>query len=234
MEDSTQSITSYDLHRMHYCWQTKQQCQQAAPDEQGQGTMNCFELCSFQAVPQDPHSNKLRPFKTPAQTLLCPPTDTHQSLQSHMHPSVPCTLQCTSVQSYCCCHSLPDEQVHKFTPCSASLFTSPCMWLQGLLVPTPHSLQQSAERGKGGGRKKEQVGTFFRGPVIFYLISQELLDYKSKVCQRKREDNKTQTRALHSSLHQEKSHPRAKPATFLGPLTLFRVFISLRALLWDS
>lgn len=58
-----------------------------------------------------------------------------------MHLSVPCALRCTSVQSYCRSHSLPDRQVHKFTPCSASLFTSPYMWLQGLLVPTPHSLQ---------------------------------------------------------------------------------------------
>lgn len=133
------------------------------------------------------------------------------------------------VQSYC--QSLHDRQVHKFTPCFISLITSSYMWLQGLIVPTPYSVQPSAEMGKGKEakevEKKEQVGTFFRGPVIFYLISQELLDYKSKVCQRKREDNKTQSGALHSSLHQEKSHPRAKPATFIGPLTLFRVSVSL-------
>jgi hypothetical protein len=35
------------------------------------------------------------------------------------------------------------------------------------------------------GRRQKQVGAFFRGPVIFYLISPELLDYKSKVYQRK-------------------------------------------------
>lgn len=64
------------------------------------------------------------------------------------------TLQCTSVQSYCCSHSLPDRQVHKFTLCSVSLFMSPYMWLQGLLVPTPHSLQQSAERK---GREAKEV-----------------------------------------------------------------------------
>lgn len=154
------------------------------------------------------------------------------SSRSDIHLSVPYTPQSTSVQSYCCSHSLPDREVHKFTPCSVSLCTSPYLWLQGLLVLTPHAPQQSAERtwrgGEAeGGRKTEQVWTFFRGPVIFYLISQELLDYKSKVCRRKREDNKTQIAALHSSLHQEKSHPRAKPATFLGPLTLFRVSLSL-------
>lgn len=112
----------------------------------------------------------------------------------------------------------PLRKVHKFTLCSVSHFMSTCS--------TP-SAAVCREKGGRGGRKKEQVGTFFRGPVIFYLISQELLDYKSKVCQRKREDNKTQTAALHSSLHQEKSHPRAKPTTFLGPLTLFRVSLSL-------
>lgn len=99
-------------------------------------------------------------------------------------------------------------QVHKFTLLS---------------LPLCYSLQRAGR----GGRRKEQVGTFFKDPVIFYLISQELLDYKSKVCQRKREDNRTQTAASHSSLHQEKSHPRAKPPTFLGPLTLFRVSLCL-------
>lgn len=46
------------------------------------------------------------------------------------------------------------------------------------------ALTASVCRESGGkeGRSIEQVGTFFRGPVIFYLISQELLDYKSKVC----------------------------------------------------
>lgn len=78
-------------------------------------------------------------------------------------------------------------------------------------------------------REREQAGTFFRGPVIYYLISQELLNYKSKVCQR--ENNKTQTQAAHSSLHQEKSHPRAEPATVLGPLILFCIVISPWALL---
>lgn len=99
--------------------------------------------------------------------LCCVHLQTDTKASSHTCIPQCLVLSSASVQSYCCSHSLPDEQVHKFTPCSASLFTSPYMWLQGLLVPTPHSLQQSAERGKRGGRKKEQVGTFFRGPVIF-------------------------------------------------------------------
>lgn len=94
------------------------------------------------------------------------------SSRSDIHLSVPYTPQSTSVQSYCCSHSLPDREVHKFTPCSVSLCTSPYLWLQGLLVLTPHAPQQSAERtwrgGEAeGGRKTEQVWTFFRGPVIF-------------------------------------------------------------------
>lgn len=113
---------------------------------------------------------------------------------------------------------------------SSHLHTCDCRGSLSQLRTLCNSLQRGKRRGGKGGRINEQVGTFFRGPVIFYLISQELLDYKSKVCQRKREDNKTQTGALHSSLHQEKSHPRAKPATFLGPLTLFRMSLSLRGL----
>lgn len=186
MEDSRQSITSYDLHRMHYCWEFKQQCQQAAANEQCQGTMHCLSCGSF-TVPKDSHSNQLCPPKTTAQTLLCPPTGRPR----HQASSLTCICQCLVVSSALlhratAAHSLPDRQVHKFIPCSVSLITSPYLWLQGLLVPTPHSLHQSAERGERrggkGGRKKEQVGTFFRGPFIFYLISQELLDYKSKVC----------------------------------------------------
>lgn len=101
----------------------------------------------------------------------------------------------------------------------------------GLPCPNSTLFATVCREGKEGEgtevKTKEQVGTFFRGPVIFYLISQELLDCKSKVCRKKREDNKTQTGALHSIRYQEKSHPRAKPATFLGPLTLFRVSVCL-------
>lgn len=232
LEDSRQSITSYDLHRCITADNSSSSANKLLLMSRG------GEQCTVWVVVHS-HSPSRLSFKqalssqdNSSDSVVSTQRQTKtQSFQSDVHLSVPHTLQCTTVQSYCCSPSLPDRQVHKFTPCSVSLFTSPYSWLQGLLVPTPHSLQQSAQRGdrRGGkgGRKKEQVGTFFRGPVIFYLISQELLDYKSKVCQRKREDNKTQTGALHSSLHQEKSHPRAKPATFLGPLTLFRVSSSL-------
>lgn len=74
-------------------------------------------------------------------------------LQTYTKPSVTrasaTNPQSTSVLSYCSSHLLPDGQVHKFTPCSVSVYTSAYMLPQGFVVPTSRSLQQSAERGEG-------------------------------------------------------------------------------------
>lgn len=214
--------TSYDLHMMHNRWQFKSRCQQAGPNEQRQGTMPCLSCGSFtqslKALIQT------RSVLSRQQLRLC---CVHLQTPSHAFVSALCSpvhfcaellpLSFTSWQAGSQVYTLFSFPLHVSIHVTAG-------------APCPNSTLPAivCREGKGGEvEKKEQVGTFFRGPVIFYLISQELLDYKSKVCQRKREDNKTQTEAVHSSLHQEKSHPRAKPATFLGPLTLFRVSLSL-------
>ncbi len=235
MEDSRQSITSYDLHRMHHCWQFKQRCQQAASNEQWQGTIHCLSCGSFTQSLKTLIQTRSVLSRQQTQTLLCPPADKPR----HQAPSLTCICQCLVLSSALLCrataaliHFLTGRftSLHPVQFPSSRLHTCDCRGSLSQLHTLCNSLQRGERRGGKWGRKKEQVGTFFRGPVIFYLISQELLDYKSKVCQRKREDNKTQTGALHSSLHQEKSHPRAKPATFLGPLTLFRVSLYLRGL----
>lgn len=99
-----------------------------------------------------------------------------------------------------------------------------------ILLPTDFRSSLSQLRkpvwgGRAEGREwgkeesKKQVGTFFRGPVIFYLISPELLDYKSKVCQRKTEDNNTH-RSCTFQPPQGKGPSWGKAGNFLWPTLL--------------
>lgn len=152
-----------------------------------------------------------------AQTPSCPPTRRTEP----------------PVQSYCCSHSLPDRQVHKFTPCSvsptASLHTCDCRGSLYQLHILPATVCREGERKV---EKKRAGWNIFQGSCHFLSDQPGAvgLQIKSVPKKKRRQQNtaeQSRQETLHSSLHQEKSHPRAKPATFLGPLTLFRVSLCL-------
>lgn len=199
-EDSRQSGASYVWHDR---WLTEQQCQRGAPNEQCRIALS--RASSLQSLVEDSSSDS--PVSTDRQTATT------------------CICQCLLFSG-----ALILLLSDRFT--SLHAVQLPCyMWLQGLLVPTLHSLHQSAGRGEGRRRQKERGNRLehFSGVPSFIIWSARSCWTTNQKCakEKERENNKTQTRAVHSSLHQEKSHPRAKPATFLGPVILFSVFISV-------
>lgn len=189
----------------------ERQCQQAGPNEQRQ-EQSCVWVELHSHSPSR-LSFTPRPLRPTAHTLLCPPA-----------PALTCVCQWLV-----CRASAADRQVHKFTPCSVSLFTSAYMWLQGLLVPTPLSVQPSAESGEEGRKRGRQNRLeHFSGVLSFFIWSaRSCWTTNQKCAKEKGKTTEHRQELLHSTLHKEKSHPRAKPATFLGPLTLFWVSLSL-------
>lgn len=68
-------------------------------------------------------------------------------------------------------------------------------------------------------RKKEQVGTFFSGPDFFFIWSARSCWTTNQKCAKEESRQQNTDRSL-AFLSPQKSHPQAKPATFLGPLWL--------------
>lgn len=105
-----------------------------------------------------------------------------QTGRQHTHLSVSSILLCAN--------ALSGRQVHKFRCCSAFL----CMWLQGVLVPTPQSLHQSAERPKeGGGRKTENRLEHFLGVPSFIIWSARSCWTTNQKCAKERERRQQKT-----------------------------------------
>lgn len=234
MEDSRQSPTSYDLHRMHYCWQFKQQCQQAAPNEQWQWTMHCLSCGSF-----------TQSLKTRVQT---------SSVLSRQQISLCCVHLQTDQDT-----KLPVWRafVSVYSPvhlCAEQLLLSFTFWLAGSQVytlfsfplhvsilvtagaPCPNSaLSATVCREEKGGEAKEVESTnrleHFSGVLSFFIWSARSCWTTNQKCAKEKEKTTKHRQELCIPASTRKSPIlRQSRQLFLGPLTLFRVSLSLYGL----
>lgn len=163
------------------------------------------------------------------QTLLCLPTDIHKAF-SHT----------------CICHYSPEHF------CTELLQLSVTSWWAGSQVYTlfssrlhvsiyvttgvrcPNFTLTTAVCREGRRVERENRLEHFSGVLSFFLSDQpEAVGQQVISVPKKKRRQQNTDKSLHSNLHQEKSHPQAMPATFVGPLILFCVFISHQSLLWD-
>lgn len=162
-----------------------------------------------------------------AQTLSCPPTRRTEP----------------PVQSYCCSHSLPDRQVHKFTPCSvsptASLHTCDCRGSLYQLHILPATVCREGERKV---EKKRAGWNIFQGSCHFLSDQPGAvgLQIKSVPKKKRRQQNTAeQSRAEQTGDFAFQPPPGKVPSSgkagnFPWPTySLSSVFMSRQTLLWD-
>lgn len=236
MEDSRQSITSYDLHRMHYCWQFKQQCQQAAPNEQRQGTMRCLSCGSF-----------TQSLKTLFQTsavlsrqqlrLCCVHLQTGQDTKLPVWHAFVSAL-CSPV------HFCAELLLLSFTSWRAgsqvyTLFSFPLHVSIHVTAgaPCPNSTLSAAvcREGEGGEAERQNRLEHFSGVLSFFIWSARSCWTTNQKCAKEKEKTTKHRQELCIPASTRKSPILGQSRQLFSwpTYSLSSVFVSLRTLWWD-
>lgn len=188
-----------------------------------------FELRFIHSVPQGSHSNALCPFKTTAQTLLCPPTDTK-----------PCICQCLVLSGALLCkataaliHFLTGRftSLHPVQLPSSRLHTCDCRGSLSQLHTPCNSLQRGERRR---GRKERTGWNIFQGSRHFLSDQPGAVGLQIKSVPKKKGRQQNTDRSCAFQPPPGKVPSSGKAGNFPWPTySLSRVFISLRTLLWD-